>query len=327
MSLKSLVSKYVQKAFSSQPKISKIETEDIPECLDVCSVVFSKVMNPGAVKGYVNSAADWGISVKAEYKGKIVGCYILNKKPIAGYSYCAKEDLGRYAGLNGVQGVGLAVLPEYRDLGIGKKLREYPLHQGYDYIWGIHMKGLKNIDNWVKFGRRIVCETGAMYVTLMDLSQNAKGELNEDAFDDFHSFQQAGHTCGPTCVKMVADYLGADYSDIDEIISLCGCNNKTGTIDTGIKNALDSMGIRNEQNPITGDAGSAMDHLDSILDSGDVFIMRTLTRGVKHWIIVYGKTGDKYLVADPWLGKIAYDKSQITNIWEPRDFDGFHVKH
>lgn len=322
---------------SSSPKISPTTKQDIPECLEVCAVVFSKVMSYNGVKSYIGGTADWNISAKAEYQGKIVGCYILRKAPISSQQNCSKEDLTRYKKLKGVEGVGLAVLPEYRDLGIGKKLRAYPLDKGYDYIWGLHMKSLHNIDNWVKFGRRIICDTGSMFTTLMDLSPKAKQmtdemnrkegeELNESDFESFHSFQQAGHTCGPTCVKMVADYLNVDYSHIDELIELCGCNTRTGTIDTGIKNALDSLGVRNKQNLLHKDDESAMDFLDSLLENGDIFIMRTLTRGIKHWIIVYGKRGKEYLIADPWLGKITYTRPEILEIWSPRNFDGFLVK-
>jgi GNAT superfamily N-acetyltransferase len=326
MPIKDFVRKIVGGVFSASPKISAIQPEDIPEVLDVCSVVFSKVMSPGGVKSYINGSADWSISAKAEYKGRIVGCYILNRDPVTRQQHCSKEDLGRYKGMKGVQGIGLAVLPEYRDFGIGKKLREYPLQKGYDYIWGLHMKGLHNIDNWTRFGRRIICDSGSMFTTLMDLSRNAKMDLMENGFEGFHSFQKAGHTCGPTCVQMVADFLGAGYNDIDHIIDLCGCNTRTGTIDTGIKSALDSLGIANERNPRREDTESAMGYLNALLENGDLFIMRTLTKGVKHWIIVYGKRGDSFLIADPWLGKIAYDEDQILKIWEPRDFDGFLIK-
>lgn len=326
MQIRDLVKKIVGKAFSSTPKISTIQSEDIPEVLDVCAEVFSKVMGPEGVRSYIKGSADWSISAKAEYKGKIVGCYILNKDSVMRQQSCSKEDLSKYKGMKGVQGIGLAVLPEYRDLGIGKKLREYPLNKGYDYIWGLHMKSLHNIDNWTRFGRRIICDTGGMFTTLMDLSDRTKGQLTENSLEDFHSFQQAGHTCGPTCVKMVADFLGAQYGDIDEIIELCGCNTKTGTVDTGIKNALDSLGIENERNPHREDPEEAMGYLNALLENGDIFIMRTLTKGIKHWIIVYGKRNGLFLVADPWLGKITYDQNQIINIWQPRDFDGFLVK-
>lgn len=333
MPFKDLVRKIIGRAYSPTPKLSRINPEDIEECLEVCGKALSHVMAHDSVKSFVGKVADWGISVKAEYDGRIVGCYVLNTKPVTSQNHCAKENLDGYRGLNGVQGVALAVLPEYRDLGIGKLLRQYPIRKGYDYIWGLHMKGLHNIDNWVKFGRRIVCETGGMFTTLMDISERAKKasrnpvkNLRESEFGDFHSFQKAGHTCGPTCVQMVADFLKADYRDIDHIIDLCGCNTKTGTVDSGIRNALDSLGIPNERNPHRTDEESAMDYLDALLENGDMFIMRTLTRGVKHWIIVYAKTNQRYLVADPWLGKISYGRDQILEIWKPRDFDGFLVK-
>jgi hypothetical protein len=204
------------------------------------------------------------------------------------------------------------------------------------------MKSLHNIENWVKFGRRIICDSGGMFTTLMDISEKAKTStakymanrnkendiknLFETEFGNFHSFQKAGHTCGPTCVKMVADFFGADYNDIDEIIELCGCNTTTGTIDSGIKNALDSLGLRNERNPNMGDLEESMSFLNNLLDRNEIFVMRTLTKGVKHWIVVYGKKGKNYLIADPWLGKIQYSEDQLIDIWYPRDFDGFRVE-
>lgn len=342
MPIKSFVNKVLKKAFTPSLEISKISADEIEECLDVCAAALSHVMSPEGVKGYTKTVADWNLSVKAKYGDKIVGCYVFNKNPVTSYAFCSKEDLSRYKKMKGVQGVALAVLPEYRDLGIGKKLRRYPLEAGFDYIWGLHMKSLHNIDNWVRFGRRIICETSGMFATLMDISSKAKSltaeynktnqkddsieNLSENEFGEFHAFQKAGHTCGPTCVQMVADFFGAGYEDIDEIIDLCGCNTKTGTVDTGIKNALDSLGIPNERNPYIGDLEMSMDYLNELLNDGNMFVMRTLTKGVKHWIVVYGKIRGKYLVADPWLGKITYDRNQVLEIWRPRDFDGFMVR-
>ena len=218
-------------------------------------------------------------------------------------------------------------MPEYRDLGIGKKLRDYPLQLNFDYIWGQHLKGLQNIDNWTKFGRRIINNNGDLYITLMDLKNNTKSKsLNETKdFNSFHSYQEQGYTCGPTCVKMVADFLGVSYDHIDEIIELCDCTSTSGTIDIGMKKALDKLNIPNIQNKIT-DPKNAMSFLDNSLDQKDIFIMRTLTQGIKHWIIVYGKSGEDYLIADPWLGKLKYSRNQILNFWKPRNFDVFLVQ-
>lgn len=322
--MKKIIQKLVKQVFGDNSiKISKISDKDISEVLEICAVAFQHVMDQDSVKSFIQSTADWSLSVKAVYQNKIVGCYIFKERSVVPYLKSIQEK-EKYKNLKGIEGVALAVLPEYRDLGIGKKLREYPLHLGFDYIWGQHLKGLQNIDNWTKFGRRIVNDIGHLYITLMDLKNNNKSLNETKNFNSFHSFQNAGHTCGPTCVKMVADFLGVDYGNLDHIIELCGCNTTTGTIDTGIKKALDGLGIPNIQNKITNPE-LAMDFLNNILDKKDIFILRTLTKGIKHWIIVYGKSGDNYLVADPWLGKIEYNYEEIMRIWKPRNFDGFAI--
>lgn len=277
-------------------------------------------MAPEEVKDYISSVANWSLSVKATMEDKIIGCYIFNEDSVMEFASCQKEDLSKYKDLKAIQGVGLAVLPEYQGTGTGKKLRDYPLHLNYDYIWGQHLKGLHNIDNWVKFGRRVVADCGDIFVTLMDLKSHINEELEKN-----HIYQNHGHTCGPTCVQMVADYLGIKYTDSKQIESLCNCSTETGTIDTGIKNALDSLGIKNKQNTEGKDEVSAIAFLDNSLSDGNVFIMRTLTKGVKHWIVVYNKDNEHYYVADPWLGKIKYTPEQIIAIWKPRNYDGFTV--
>jgi len=143
--------------------------------------------------------------------------------------------------------------------------------------------------------------------------------------DKNHQYQQKAYTCGPTCVHMVADYLGVKHGGAEEIEQLCNCTNTTGTIDTGIKNALDTLGIPNEQNTKHTDDVSVIAYLNNVLTGDDVFIMRTLTRGIKHWIVIYKYDNGVYFVADPWLGKIQYSVKQILAIWKPRNFDGFRV--
>lgn len=301
--------------------ITKINQEDIPEVLDICAKVFSNVMSPNEVKKYINSVANWEMSVKATMNNQIIGCYILNEDSVLEFEQCADEDLSKYKTLKGIQGIALAVLPEFRGTGAGRKLRDYPLHLNYDYIWGQHLKGLQNIDNWLKFGRRLVGDCNGLYITLMDLKNNNIAERVEHN----HKFQQQAHTCGPTCVQMVADYLGVKYANPEEIEQLCNCNTTTGTIDTGIKNALDTLGINNKQNTENKTPESAIQFLNNSIQNGNVFIMRTLTKGIKHWIVIYKFDGTNYFVADPWLGKIKYSPEQIIKIWQPRDFDGFVI--
>lgn len=154
--------------------IEDIQQDDIKEVLILCAKVFAHVMNPEATVKYLFKDTNWDISKKAVYNGKIVGCYLLNETQIADAfdindTKHMTEDLYPYTKKRGVQGVALAVLPEYRGASFGRALRDVPLHMGYDYIWGEHLEGLKNRDNWVNFGRRVVGEFPGLFVTLMDL--------------------------------------------------------------------------------------------------------------------------------------------------------------
>jgi len=305
-------------------KIQNIKKEDISIIVDMCSKIFSDVMPYEENVKYINYVTDFSISKKATLNGKIIGCYLFNKQSIFesedldNLPEQQTEDLSKYENKKPLQGVALALLPEYRGLSYGRQLRDIPLSmKDYDYIWGVHLKGLHNINNWLKYGRRIVAETDEVYATLMDLKP-----INE-SFDNFHRFQENDYVCGTTCVQMVSDYLNIPYKDFQELIELCQTTSLSGTTDIGIKNALDKLNINYKQNILNKDESIQM--LNSELSKNNLFIMRTLTKGIKHWIIIYGKEGNQYLVADPWLGLIKYSLRDLLNIWQPRNFDGFTI--
>ena len=138
-------------------------------------------------------------------------------------------------------------------------------------------------------------------------------------------FQDEDFTCGPTCIQIILKHLSGDYGDIEKIKKDCDCNTLNGTTDIGMKNGLDAAGLKSERNTNTTSADLAFDYLDSVLDSGNSFIMRTLTNGEKHWVVCYKKDDAGYHILDPWIGKLEYDRQGIDTIWSERDFDGFEV--
>jgi GNAT superfamily N-acetyltransferase len=155
-----------------QPRILPIEEEDIPEVLEVCVDAFQEVDTPEGIREFLGGETDWSISKKCVIGDKIVGCYLFNEQSVAvmlDECGCAKEDYEKYRELRGIQGLGLALYPDYRGSGIGRMMRSIPLQMGYDYIWGRHLKGLHNVDQWIKFGRRVIGENEEEYVSLMDL--------------------------------------------------------------------------------------------------------------------------------------------------------------
>lgn len=89
---------------------------------------------------------------------KLVGIYCFQAK---------KEPTCTFPG-KGVQGVVLGVLPEYHNLGYGKILIDYSLTLNFDYIWGMHWKGLNNIDHWLK-KRQLLSDCPEFYITAAKL--------------------------------------------------------------------------------------------------------------------------------------------------------------
>lgn len=100
---------------------------------------------------------------------QVIGVMMLGDNQVTDFFEKNSPQYEKYSKLKGIEGVALCVDPEYRNLGIGDKLRKIPTTLGYDYVWGQQLKSLKNINQWLKFGRRIVYEDKTMYVTLMDL--------------------------------------------------------------------------------------------------------------------------------------------------------------
>jgi GNAT superfamily N-acetyltransferase len=87
-------------------------------------------------------------SIIIEVDGKLAGFYFLRPKDIP--EKINPEIYNTIKDLRGVEGVALGVFPEYKNLGIGKKLIEYPQQMGYDYIWGYQYESLKNLRDWLK---------------------------------------------------------------------------------------------------------------------------------------------------------------------------------
>ncbi len=143
--------------------------------------------------------------------------------------------------------------------------------------------------------------------------------------EDFHQYQQEGHTCGVACIQMVLSYVTGKNKDTEELKTACECSTTTGVTDVGMKKGLEFAGLHSERNLRYKEEETAINYLDRILDKNNVFIMRTLTRGIKHWIVIYKKSNEKYKVLDPWLGVIQYNQDKILDIWSARDYDGFEV--
>lgn len=138
--------------------------------------------------------------------------------------------------------------------------------------------------------------------------------------------QTDGISCGNTCIKMILEHKNIHKNvSIQDIIDICGTNVEHGTRDIEMLKGLTHFNIPNKQNDYIDDEDLNIEYLDNLLSKGNIFLLRTLTHGVKHWVIVYGKKNGLYLINDPWLGLKSYRKKDIIDIWKPRNYDGFEI--
>lgn len=136
-----------------------------------------------------------------------------------------------------------------------------------------------------------------------------------------HQYQLSDIDCGPTCIKMVGDALGlTDSVSLPEVTEICGSNDHVGTTDT-----MMASGMRALHLPFSVGKGVTPSDLAESLTEGKYVILRTLTQGIKHWIVLHAWDGKLFHVADPWLGEITYTPDEVLAIWKPRDFFYFVV--
>lgn len=134
--------------------------------------------------------------------------------------------------------------------------------------------------------------------------------------------QPDGISCGPTCIKMVADFYRGDIPTIKDICKMCGTDAITGTPPERMRKGLDGLGIKYLEHM---DEETPYQSLRDAIDNGSVTMLRTLTHGVPHWIVVHSYNDEVFFVNDPWLGQIEYNEDQLEKIWKERNFFFFEV--
>lgn len=165
------------------------------------------------------------------------------------------------------------------------------------------------------------CRECASKAPIHEFVNKWRSQRIQEATDPEHMFQSREYDCGPTCIKMVANALGVGRQlTLDDIIQVCGSDPTTGTDDKKMEKGLAAAGVPFQ----VGGARTAED-LATSLNAGNLIILRTLTRGIKHWIVLYRFDGQRFLAQDPWLGPLSYTPEEVVNIWKPRDYFYFEV--
>ena len=147
------------KRVSGTPSIEKIKPEEKKAVVDMASLVFTNVMSYKANQNYMNnSGVDFSNSVKLIYNGEIVGCYLVKPGNIS------RKEPGK-----GCEGFALAIRPGYRNYGWGETMKDWfenwAKDNGYDYVWGQHLSGLKNKEFWLK-RRELYSDGDGIFTTI-----------------------------------------------------------------------------------------------------------------------------------------------------------------
>ena len=154
--------------------VRPFKAEDQPGIDQVIAVVFKDLLSPSRLDFYAHDH-DPKLTLVYEREGRIVGCYLLKENSVlSAVEEGAKplEDLEKYRNLRGIEGVALAILPEYQyNIGAAIELLSRPTEMGFDYMWGAQNAKLGNLLKWTKLSRLVaVCEGPPKWtVTLRDL--------------------------------------------------------------------------------------------------------------------------------------------------------------
>lgn len=144
--------------------------------------------------------------------------------------------------------------------------------------------------------------------------------------------QPTGNTCGPACIYMALNYIINKPNDlpfdvsisktIEEIAEACGTDWIVGTPPERMVKGFETYDMNyieyvHSPNPYG--------LLKDIINSGNIPIVRTITQGIPHWIIVNGYDDKNFSILDPWLGQIQYTQEELDYIWSPRQYQFFEI--
>lgn len=139
--------------------------------------------------------------------------------------------------------------------------------------------------------------------------------------------QPDGHTCGPTCIKMILNHLEIKSPSIYNII---------GDLNFDVKNLAGAPYFRMEHILFNNNikfktlVDERLDELKSKLKNNLIILSVLIDydngiifgNGYKHWVVVYDYDDKEniYYISDPWLGNYELNTKDIIKLTEPRNF-------
>lgn len=144
--------------------------------------------------------------------------------------------------------------------------------------------------------------------------------------------QPTGNSCGPTCLYMAFEYILNHPNDlpftvpvkytIEDICKMCCTDWVVGTPPDRMEKGLKALNIHYVEHMCSP---RPFDLLKQVINDGNIPILRTITKGAPHWIIIQNADKDGYETLDPWQGHILYTEKELDSIWKPRQYQFFEI--
>lgn len=137
-----------------------------------------------------------------------------------------------------------------------------------------------------------------------------------------HITQPTGHSCGPTCIKIIVNEILEQSPTIEELCEICGTDWEVGTPPDRMKIGLDYLGIKYLEHI---DEKFPFESLRESIDRGSYCIVRTIM-GLPHWILITKYGGNKFIVNDPSSRELRYlDEGYLDRVWKVRNYFYFEI--
>lgn len=117
--------------------------------------------------------------------------------------------------------------------------------------------------------------------------------------------QQSEEDCGAACLASIAKYHGRTLT-INRIREIIGTNQQ-GTTLLGLKQGADTIGFN---------ARSVKANPEILKQIDRAPLPAVIHWQGYHWVVLYGKQGDKYIIADPAIGIRFLSEKELTEAWE-----------
>jgi hypothetical protein len=138
------------------------------EAVELACETFFKICPPETTRAILSETDDHLGRVLLR-GGKVIAAYLIKEEA---------ADFLPYTNLRGIHGQALVLSNEERGQGLGSMLRRMPAKLDYDYVWGMQLKSLGNINEWLK--RRVLLkELYHLYITAEPISNAAKIEFTK----------------------------------------------------------------------------------------------------------------------------------------------------